>query len=331
MFVSTFGGISYYYLHVKDIVAGQANDFIMAVAEARANHIRTLLDEQIEKVKLVAENALIEEYLEEGLSPEEEQSLQSELREHLDREIIGVSIANLEGIVLMASDERFIGRDLVLGEIEWEGDRAEDLVERIRKERLFEEELQILFRSVYHDDLLGANLFEIGTYVMSDETDEPIGIVEIDFDSGILDGITLDRKGLGESGEIYLINHQGYTITPRIFKTQADLTELVDTPNSAECLEDLEENTPEVEEKDKREGKDLRVFTDEHGESRIGVDVPIYGVGWCLLSEYKERELYGLLNLKLLNIALLVLIFVTIATGVFTFVIDKLFLAESKP
>lgn len=325
MFVSAFGGIGYYYMSVKEIVSHQANDFIMAVTESRANHIRTLLDEQVEKIKLITENALIEAYLEQGSAFSELDLLQSELNEYLDVELVGVSVTDREGIILISSHPDYVGEPIALEELAWERDRAEDVIGQT-----WGKERSILFRDVYHSQLLDTDIFELGAYVMSEENDEPIGMIKVDFDSQILDNVTLDRKGLGESGEIYLINHQGYTITPRIFKTQADLTEIVDTPNSAECLEDLEEDDPEAEEREKEEDGDLRMFTASGGDQKIGVDVPIYRTGWCLLGEYKERELYGLLNLKLLTVALPILIFITIITGVFIFVIDKLSLGKHK-
>jgi hypothetical protein len=56
-----------------------------------------------------------------------------------------------------------------------------------------------------------------------------------------LSQITLNRTGLGKTGEIYLINKEGYMITPLRFVDETFLKLKVDTPEIKKWLEPSEE------------------------------------------------------------------------------------------
>ena len=53
-------------------------------------------------------------------------------------------------------------------------------------------------------------------------------------------------------------------------------------------------------------------------------------MNWCLLAEYKEREIMGLLNTKLLTSAFIILIFITIIMAVFILISNRLIIKGIK-
>ena len=132
------------------------------------------------------------------------------------------------------------------------------------------------------------NIFELGAPVMSDVTDEPIGMVvsKVSLENTIEEKIS-SREGLGESGMIFLINNQGYQITKKLFEEKVDLGTKVETENAKECLEDLEEDDPEAEEEEgEEETGDIRVFKNKSGTKSLALISPymkLAGVFWAKL------------------------------------------------
>ena len=70
------------------------------------------------------------------------------------------------------------------------------------------------------------------------QTGKFLGVVSSTMTFEMINEITTDRTGLGETGEIYLINRHGYMITPARFKKDSFLSTKVDNENVRQCFED---------------------------------------------------------------------------------------------
>ncbi|MBE9592445.1 MAG: HAMP domain-containing protein, partial [Proteobacteria bacterium] len=110
-------------------------------------------------------------------------------------------------------------------------------------------------------------------------------IVNYDAERGLFK-ITTDRTGLGETGEIYLVNKDGYMITPSRFVNNTLLKQKVDTSESRECHELSEEE-------EEREREEIEIYENYMGKMVLGAHYKIKGMNWCLLAEINEAEAFA--------------------------------------
>jgi PAS domain S-box-containing protein len=101
--------------------------------------------------------------------------------------------------------------------------------------------------------------------------------------------ITTDRTGLGETGEIYLINKEGYMITPSRFVEDTFLKQKVNSPEAREWLE-LSEKEAEIER------VEIDIYENYRARQVIGTHRTIQGIQWCLLAEMEVEEALAPVN-----------------------------------
>ncbi|MFA4835205.1 MAG: ATP-binding protein [Dehalococcoidia bacterium] len=86
-------------------------------------------------------------------------------------------------------------------------------------------------------------------------------------------GITTDTTGLGDTGEIYLVNKEGYMITPSRFDGNAVLNQKID-------LNDLM----------KHEGKGAVLTRNYLGEKVLCISQPLPDTGWTMVAQMSAHE-----------------------------------------
>ena len=136
--------------------------------------------------------------------------------------------------------------------------------------------------------------------IIDPHTAKFLGVMVLRIKLDELNEITTSRVGLGETGEIYLINEQGYMITPSRFVKDTFLKLRVDTENSRAALQCMkewgiahQEYTPII-------------FPDYRDRIVLGVREIIPETKWFLLAEIDRSE--ALAPLGRLKILFLVLI-----------------------
>jgi HAMP domain-containing protein len=104
-----------------------------------------------------------------------------------------------------------------------------------------------------------------------------------------LNRITADRVGLGETGKIYLVNRQGYMITPAGPEEEDTfLKQKVDTENSRNCFaHDNEDHNRLGEHFDPQA---VTLFNDYRGAQVLGAHAFIPEMKWALLAEIDAQE-----------------------------------------
>jgi len=128
-----------------------------------------------------------------------------------------LSVLDENGIVVASTEEDFVGSDK---------SAAPSFLERRKGTYI---------KSVHACKLTGELAMSIATPMV--DNNELLGIMVAGMSLTELDEITTDRTGLGETGEIYLLNKDGYVITPSRFIDDTFLKQEVDTPESRECWE----------------------------------------------------------------------------------------------
>jgi len=244
-------------------------EHLRTTAQSRANHIETFLEAHKQTVELVASGFIFQELLSAskdtpGYSKKLEvvsSRINTAIKVH--KEILGISLFDKNGIVVASTDEASVGSD-----------KSADKTYLKTSEATY-------IRDMHFSEISGIPAIDIGAPVLLNG--ESLGVVVADLDVGELFKITLDRTGLGETGEIYLINKDAYMISPSRFKEGVILKQRVDTINARNFLMHKDKkHTPGMIE--------VAVFPDYRGINVLGTHEYIPMMQWGLLAEIDEKE-----------------------------------------
>lgn len=315
MLVGTFGAITFYYYSVKDIVEEQSYHFLEAIAHSRAEHIQDFILEADRESNMIANDHHFKDFLMKRANPAmqlehapTEKHLQEVLNGYMLEHIYEIFILDVEGKVAITTNP--------------EEEEGEDFSE----EELFLEAKEKAYATFGIDEEFDRIGMVVSSQIFNEE--RLIGVIVLRLSTETLYEIAQDRIGLGETGEIYLINREGYMLTPGRFEDEVDLKRKIETENSEECLEDLREG--EEEEREKETVEHIRIFESYEGSKTIGTGVPLYELDVCLLAEYSEREILQLLKNELIKSGLLVLIGISVLIGIFVIVVNRFLLGRGK-
>ena len=187
------------------------------------------------------------------------------------------------------------------------------------------ENMEILFYgpyiSIYGDIYPKINVLAPVSY-----GDRFLGYVGIIEEMDEIFAITKDTKNLEETGQSFLINKDQLLISPLRNQEFDIMVQAVDTENSEECIEDLEEKGGaafEEEFKEKEEGEETRISENYKGEVTIGTDFPLPRMGWCLLVEIDKAEAVDIPLKKSIKRKIFFTLSIVLALAVAGFLVGK--------
>ncbi|MGI0020754.1 MAG: PAS domain-containing protein, partial [Nitrososphaera sp.] len=260
------------FISADNLLRERVSDQLVSESTGRGAAVRSLVDNRIEQVQLMFTNSAIQravEELNEGEPTEEQMSayrerFQAELESF--RQVVGASVGlenvkvlGKSGAVLLSSDPSEEGNDYsVDGRLQrgfGEGFLEFDLVDGKR-----------------------STVVAVPLYGQSGGQQEPIGAVVATMDTAQLDEILLNREGLGETGEVYLVNGNRTLISESRFIKDAAFRTQVDTLAANECFD----NGKEV----------FAVYPDYRGIPIVGSSYCASDIGLVLLAEIDEAEIF---------------------------------------
>jgi len=147
---------------------------------------------------------------------------------------------------------------------------------------------------------------------------ELLGVVSIGSDGNSINNVMIDKTGLGDTGEIYLVNSEGYAITPLLSVEDAVLKWKIDTINSRNCFS--HEHEKEIEWEGHEETLE---FLNYKGGNVIGTHIYIPEMKWCLLAEINEEEILGKQRIIFQKTALTIIISIVVIITLIGFFIGK--------
>lgn len=266
-------------------------------AQSRADHIETLLSMEKEVAQSVALNNYVEKLLlanESDFDYEEKKlTVNTRLQKTVDliEQIVHVSVADRSGVTITGTNLALVGSD-----------KSSDP----EFPKLLNRETVISDVKVSPEN--GSSVISIAS--PSIVNNEIIGFVFIQVNPAkSIFPILLDRTGISETGETYLVNRNGYAISPLLFVENDLLKRSIDTVNSRDCFAHAEKYGHVFEgnyvvEKHKK----TRTFLDYRGEEVLGSHVYIPEMDWCLLAEIDESEALQPLNaLKIISISSIII------------------------
>ncbi len=261
-------------------------------AKSRAHHIENLLEEHKREVELIAESFQIETTLETIINnhPDSTKLIEEtklELEELLCPEtgLYEIFILNPDGKIIVSTDQSRIGSD-----------KSTDAYFLAAKNKTY-------IKDAYYSQTTKRNSICISTPVRADLSGKLLGVLVARYNLQSLHEITTERTGLGETGEIYLVNKDRFMITPPRFGKKTVLKQKVDTENVRKAFEDVEKfgAAPHAHVP--------LIYEDYRGNRVLGIHDHIPEMQWHLLAEIDEKEaLAPLAKIKRLGIIITLLI-----------------------
>ena len=290
------------YTVVRNNLKNAIYTHLYTAAESRANHIETFLEEHKQTIHLMSSRTVFKELLslsEDNLEYDKKlekvsRAINNVIESH--KKIFKVTLLNKNGAVVMSSDKASVGFD----------SSANDTYLNA-KDGLYLSDIHI-------SNTTGKPAIDIAIPVFV--KNEYLGVIVADLKAEELFKITLDRTGLGETGEIYLVNKDYYMISPSRFKEDVILKQKVDTINSRDCFQHKSSDHA-------AEHKEVHVFPDYRGTKVLGTHVYISEMQWGLLAQIDEKEAFAPMRV-IIYIFLSILIIVPIVAWLVGVLLSKM-------
>ena len=274
-------------IFLEDTVENDVCNHLLTAAESRANHIETYLDGGKEAINQLSESIVIERLLLTGKDDPDYSGKYDDVIRRLKHtaavkeHIYGVFVLDKNGTVVASSEEIDIGKDksndpyFVGGK---EGVFIKDAY--ISRNREID---SIAFSAPVND---GEGAVFLGVVVMRVSIEE-------------LNEITTDRTGFGETGEIFLVNEDGYMITPSRFLNNTFLKQKVETFHPGSEPEDVRYVAGHEHE--------VILCKSYRGAEVLRVQTHMPGMGGTLIAEMSTEEAFAPVS-RISDIMLLILV-----------------------
>jgi PAS domain S-box-containing protein len=289
-----------FYTIAKNNLIDAISAHLVTTARSRAHHIEANLDRELETLKLVSSRTQLRLSLEDynrTKDPEDKRKMTRILRDamHSISGIRNIFIMDLSGKVIVSTDKTLEGKNY-----------SDEMffIKGEKEDNLFLIPVEDSDAAIY---LSGPLLLE-GNF---------LGVLAIVSSSDNIFNVTTDRTGLGKTGEVYLVNEDGYMVSPSRFKENILFMQWVDTEGTRKGFKEVEKF------EDKVHSYKPFIYKDYRGIRTLGVNDHIRGTEWLLLAEIDEEEaLAPLAKIRLLFTALMII--VVLATWLMGVFISKI-------
>jgi diguanylate cyclase (GGDEF)-like protein len=283
-----------------NIIKQQITNNLINTTKSRVKNIETLLDLEKEAAKQLSESVVIEELL---LSKKEEEDYLLKFDKVMRRlkdtaqtkeYTYDVFVLDPKGTIIASSDEEDIGKD-----------KSNDPYFLGGKERVF-------IKDAYISSNKQRKTLAFSAPILNKEDNRFLGVVVLRESSEVLSQITTDRTGLGETGEVYLINKDGYMITPSRFIDEVFLKQKIDL-RYAEEAGDIKYFSTSLK-------GIIDIHRDYRGVEVLSIHTHIPEMDWIIFAEIDVQEAFAPVT-QLTNTLLLIfviILFISIFISNFT-------------
>ncbi|MCK4619164.1 MAG: response regulator [Desulfobacterales bacterium] len=277
----------------RNMIEDNVYDHLLTAAKSRASHVETFLNGEKEAIKQLSESIVIEQLLLiDWNDPDYSRKYDDVIRRlkhtaKIGKYVDSVFVLDRNGTIVASSDESNIGKD-----------KSNDPFFIGGKEGVF-------IKDAYISRNREIDTIAFSAPVFDEEGAVFLGVVAIRVLMEELNKLTTDRTGLGETGEIYLVNKDGYMITPSRFADDTFLKQKIDIENTRDI-------STRIRVFGKQEPKKREVLSRNYlGADVVGVCVHIPMMNWTLIAEMAEKEAFApVARLTQKTLSILVLLFV---------------------
>ena len=279
-----------------NIITQQITNNLINTTQSRAEHIKTFLNLEKEAVKQLSVGIVIEELLQSKKEEVDYLQKYNKVTNRLNNTVqvekytYDVFVLDKRGDIVTSSDKEEIGK-------------------KCTEHCFLREEKGISIKDLYISSHKQRKTIAFSAPIFSVKDTEFLGAIVFRVSPEVLFQITTERIGLGQTGEAYLVNKDGYMITPSRFVDDVILKQKIDLKH-IEGINPTDPSTVLIKKvadivKDYREIEVLRVHTH------------IPEMGWSLVAKINTKEAFApvtqMTNTLLLLFALILLIVILVS------------------
>jgi len=252
----------------RDALENQLCAHLETTAESRADHIKTIIDVYKQYAETLATGNAFRDARKNYTESINRVNRRINSTLESNKAISRVRVLDKNGIII-ASSHNDTGLDKSNHEIFLEG-----------KEGTYIGEIHI-------SDFTSKVVISVSSPIFVNDTFSGVIVINFDADKELFK-VTSEYEGLGETGEVYLVNKDGYMITPSRFKEDTVLKQKVDSEQYRICLSEHIEGslTEEMHELP-------TTCPDYRGCRVVGIHYYISEIQCCLLVEIDEKEAFA--------------------------------------
>ncbi len=253
----------------KDTTEKEICNHLLTAAESRADHLETVLMDYKQYTRMLAVGNAVTDAVDKRIDYSKRMGQMSRrINATLKSrgEICSITILDKNGTVVVSNLPDIIGRNDCDSAVFLKG-----------KERDYVGDI--------HIGEVGEGLvIPVASPVFVDDEFSGVCVINFAVEEELYE-ITTDRTGLGETGEIFLVNEDSYMITPSRFINGTFLTQKIETFHPGSEPEDVTYLAGYKHE--------VLLCKSYHGEEVLRVLVHIPDMGWTLVAERGKKEAYA--------------------------------------
>jgi len=220
--------VSVFYFISKYSLENLIDNNLEAVVVIHKHHIDTYLEMLKASINQLSKSVVLENFLKadkQNQQASQEAFAVAMKRLHRTKEanpaIFEFLLLDLNGKVVAATNEADIGMDKSTDAF-FTGGQKETYI-----------------KDIYYSQQFKKGLLAVSTPFLDSETGELLGVLAARIELAGLYDILTDRVGLGQTGEVYIVNKYGVMVTPSRFLSNTFLKQKVDSLNLSYCLLDV--------------------------------------------------------------------------------------------
>ena len=265
----TIGYLSF--LSSQNAMEDQYFNSLTAIAEGRESTLIQYLRAKEGRVADFASDHALHEDIEGIEEGGEIETLSKQLSEYLeikrsmDPTIYETFILNTEGMIIASTNQDVIGQDKSSDDY-FIGGRT-----------------GVYIKDAYHSESTDKNSMAFSAPIKG-STGETLAVIVNRYETTGINEITTNREGLGETGEVYIVNKDGYMITDSRFAENTFLTQKADSEPVKLFQNEKETMTG--------------IYDDYRGTDIVGASMgddldEEFGLGWVILAEIDGLEAFA--------------------------------------
>ncbi|MCK5508680.1 MAG: response regulator [Desulfobacterales bacterium] len=258
------------HIATRNMTEGHVYDHLRAVAESRTSHIRTVLTIHGEIAMMMAAGNAFRDVVDRNKNRAQtltqvDRRIRSIIKSHY--EISRIRVLNKYGMVV-ASSHADVGLNKSNNDIFLKGKKG------------------VWFGDPHISLFTGNIVINTASPIFVNNELSGVLVINYDMEKGLFK-ITTDRTGMGETGEIYLVNKDGYMITPSRFADDTFLKQKIDIENTRDI-------STRIRIFGNQEPKEWGVLSRNYsGADVIGICKHIPEMNWTLVAEMTEEEAFA--------------------------------------
>ncbi len=285
--ILTCVSVSIFYVIAKNALTGAIFNHLVTSAVSRSYHVDSILNGYENAALQLSKSVTIEDVLTVDKKSTNYTAIFGKATKRLDSTVDiakygkEISVLDSKGTIVASSEPSIVGKN------------------RSNSKNFMEGKKGSYFSDIYFSPDDKRTAFAFTVPVLDEDTKKFLGAIVIKATMDEMNTVIENRTGLGKTGEIYLVNKEGYMITPSRFKKDVFLKQKV----NRNLIKDtsLEKGTRGVRH------SVPATYPDYRGVRVLGVRSSIQHTGWELRAEIDERE--AMAPLRRIQLVILIVLF----------------------